>query len=102
MDRRLKLQMDLEKIPGIKKAYFQPPETVRMVYPCIRYSRGRPRTARADNTAYRFTQCYELMVITPDPDSEVPKYIAKHFPMAEVNTTYPSNNLYHTSITLYY
>lgn len=73
-----------------------------MVYPCIRYSRGRPRTNRADNGAYRFTQGYELIVITPDPDSPVPKYIVEHFQMAEINTTYVMDNLYHTSITLYY
>lgn len=102
MDRRLKLQSLLEKVPGIKKVYFQPPASVRMVYPCIRYNRGRPRTARADDAAYRYTQAYELIVITSDPDSPIPQYIAEHFPMAEVNTTYVADNLYHTSITLYY
>lgn len=102
MDRRLKLQENLEKVPGTKKVYFQPPASVRMVYPCIRYNRGRPRTRRADNLAYHFTQAYELTVITPDPDSPAPQYIVEHFPMAEINTTYVVNNLYHTQITLYH
>lgn len=102
MDRRLKLQEDLEKIPGVRKVYFQPPASVRMVYPCIRYNRGRPRTHRADDSVYRFTQAYDLMVITPDPDSPIPQYIVEHFQMAEIGPTYSADNLYHTPITLYY
>lgn len=102
MDRRLKLQEELEKIPGIKEAYFQPPESVRMEYPCVRYYRTRPRIDRADNIAYRYVQCYDAIVIDTDPDSPIAQYIAEHFQMAEVNTTYVSNNLYHTSITIYY
>lgn len=102
MDQRLILQEKLEKIPGIKKVYFQPPANIRMVYPCIRFSKGRPRLHKADNKAYRFTQGYELIVLETDPDSPIAKYIVENFPMSEINTTYSSNNLYHTSITLYY
>lgn len=102
MDRRQILQEKLEKIPGIKKVYFQPPASVRMVYPCIRFSKGRPRLHKADDMAYRFTQGYELIVIELDPDSKVARYIVEHFPMSEINTTYVADNLYHTSITLYY
>lgn len=102
MDRRLTLQERLEQVPTIKAVYFQPPENIRMEYPCIRYYRVRPSVDRANDKVYRYTQCYELIVIDPDPDSQVAEYIATHFPMAEVNTTYASNDLYHTSITLYY
>lgn len=102
MDRRLKLNELLEQVPTVKKAYFQPPENVKMEYPCIRYYRGRPSTDRADNVAYRYTQCYELIVIDPDPDSQIARYIVEHFPMAQINPTYVSNNLYHTPITLYF
>lgn len=102
MDRRLILQELLEKIPEVKKVYFQPPANVHMVYPCIRFYRGRPRTAKADNLTYRFTQGYELIVIDPNPDSQIARYIVENFQMAEENNTYVSNNLYHTPITLYF
>lgn len=102
MDRRLTLQENLERIPKVKKVYFQPPASIRMVYPCIRFTRGRPRISWADDRAYRFTQGYELMVIDPDPDSQIARYIVENFPMAEINATYVSDNLYHTPITLYY
>lgn len=102
MDRRLILQERLEKIQNVKKVYFQPPASVRMEYPCVRYNRSRTRSHRADNRTYRFTQGYELMVIDPNPDSEIPQKIIESFQMAEINTTYTSQNLYHTSITLYF
>lgn len=101
-DRRLKLDELLKKVPGIKKTYFQPPANVSMTYPCIRYYRVRPDTDKADDMTYRFTQCYELIVIEYDPDSEIARYIVEHFQMATINTVYVTNNLYHTSITLYY
>lgn len=102
MDRRLKLHSRLEAIPEIKAAYFQPPEDKSMDYPCIRYYRTRPSTDKADDMTYRFTQCYDLIVIDIDPDSPIARYVVEHFPMTEINTTFVSNNLYHTSITLYY
>lgn len=102
MDRRLKLQKLLEEIPCVKRVYFQPPAEERMIYPCIRYYRGRPRIARADNSAYQFTQCYELIVIDPNPDSRIARYIVENISMTEINATYVSNNLYHTPITLYF
>lgn len=102
MDRRLQLNQLLSEVSGVVDVYFQPPENVRMAYPCIRYYRGRPKVDRADDVAYHFTQCYELIVIDFDPDSEIPRYIVEHFPTATINATYVSNNLYHTPITLYY
>lgn len=102
MDRRLKLQSQLEQIPTVKEVYFQPPESVKMVYPCIRYYRTRARTDKADDLTYRFVQCYDLIIIDADPDSTIARYIVEHFPMAELNSTYVADNLYHASITLYY
>lgn len=102
MDRRLILQERLEKVPTVKEVYFQPPKSLQMIYPCVRYYKARPSTDKADNLTYRFTQCYELIVIDPNPDSQIARYIAEHFQLAEINTTYVSDNLYHTSITLYF
>lgn len=102
MDRYLILQNLLRAVPGVKEVYFQPPASICMIYPCIRFSRSRAKVGRADNKCYRFTQAYELIVITPDPDSPIPQYIIENFQMSEINSVYVSENLYHTSITLYY
>lgn len=102
MDRRQILHLELKETPGIRKVYFQPPEDVIMVYPCIRYNRDDARLGRADNLAYRFTQRYTLYVITWDPDCQAPKYLVEHFPMCSIDRAYTADNLYHTVLTLYY
>lgn len=102
MGRRQTLDEDLRKTPGIEKVYFQPPASLSMVYPCIRYSRDNARIFKADNQGYRFVQRYLLTVITRDPDSEVPEYLVAHFPMCSIDRYYTVDNLYHIVLTLYH
>ena len=40
MASRLDLQSKLEKLLGNKNVYYQPPESLKMEYPAIRYSRS--------------------------------------------------------------
>lgn len=102
MDRRQQLHLLLLNTPEIERVYFQPPDDVKMMYPCIRYNREDARVSRADNMAYRFTQRYTLIVITRNPDSKAPEYLVRHFPMCSIDRSYTADNLYHTSLTLYY
>lgn len=102
MDRRPILQMRLEEIPGVKKVYFQPPATVKMEYPAIRYKVDRYRTLTADNKTYRMDTRYNVIEIDRDPDSPIPKAIQESFPMCEMTDSYVSDNLYHRVFTIYY
>ena len=52
MDRRLILDAKLRRILGSENVYFEPPQSLKMKYPCIRYSRSRIDTIHADNKAY--------------------------------------------------
>lgn len=99
--RRLKLHEILENIPGVKRAYFQPPEDIRMIYPCIRYERTNGLTEFADNVPYGFTMRYAVMVIDTDPDSRIVEEIAK-LPMCTFDRCYSTDNLYHSVFTLYF
>lgn len=101
LDRRQKLQRDLEAVPGVKKVYFQPPATVKMIYPAIRYNREGGRTNFAGDMPYTYSQRYTLTVITCDPDSDIPEYIATHFAMCTLDRTYVVDNLYHSVFTIY-
>lgn len=96
------LQEFLESIPGVKKVYFQAPATVRMVYPCIRYSKSVPASRNADNIHYFGKNRYDLTVIDPDPDSEIPDHIRKTFTYCSIDRIYTASNLNHTSMTLYF
>ena len=71
MASRLELQEKLEELLGSKSVYYQPPESVKMEYPAIRYSKSRIDVKRADNYIYSKNIRYELIVIDRKPDNPV-------------------------------
>lgn len=102
MGSRLNLHEELCAILGTKNVYFQPPASVTMKYPCIRYSRAGMDQKRANNSTYLSTNRYEITVIDRDPDSTIPDSILKHFRMCSFDRAYVADNLNHTTLTLYY
>lgn len=74
--------------------YFQPPENVKMEYPCIVYSRDYRETKFADNEPYNSMKRYLVMVIDRDPDSDIPDKVAE-LPMSTFNRFYPADGLNH-------
>lgn len=101
MASRPTLQEVLEQIPGINKVYFNPPESVKMKYPCIRYSLKDIDIKRADDTAYTKTRCYDLVLICEDPNNEFIDYILS-LQACSFDRHYKADNLNHYVFTLYY
>lgn len=96
---RLELHEILKELcPNV---YFQPPSTVKMIYPCIVYERDSARTRFADNLPYRNTKRYSVTVIDRDPDSLIPDRIAA-LPMCSFNRFFTVNNLNHDVFSLYF
>lgn len=102
MASRLNLHEELCKILQSKFAYYDPPETVKMNYPCIRYTKGTPDLRRANNRIYKGVEQYALTVIDKDPDSNIANRLLEHFPMARIDRRYKADNLNHTVLTIYY
>lgn len=102
MQRRLQFHDELVGILGTDNVYFQPPENVKLKFPCIIYSKSQPNTDYADNDIYTFIQKYDLMVIYDDPDSDLSRRLIFHFKYARLDRTYTAENLYHDSITIFY
>jgi hypothetical protein len=101
-NRRVQLQTLLEEILGSRNVYFQPPETVKMNYPCIVYSRGYiERTLYADDIPYQHKVRYDVLVIDKNPDSEILDKIAS-LPMCIFQRSYTKDNLNHDLYNLYY
>lgn len=98
---RLDLQADLEKIIGNRNVYFQPPESVKMNYPAIRYYKRRIENTHADNRVYLQKYFYELTLIDPTPDSEILDRLSK-MPGIQHNRHYTADNLNHDVFDLYY
>lgn len=101
MASRLKLHEDFCQLLGSNNVYYQPPTSVSMLYPCIKYTKARPDLKRADDRIYRNTTCYEVTVMDYDIDSKIPDMILEQYPMCSFDRVYPANNLYHFVLTLY-
>lgn len=100
MTTRIELHEILCDILGNKNAYFQPPETLKMKYPAIRYSRYDIYTRRADGMPYNDMTAYQITVIDPNPDSEIVDKV-KRLPYCSFDRHYEADNLNHDVFTLY-
>lgn len=101
MLNRERLQTILEELLGSTNVYYQPPESVKMNYPAIVYSRNDIDNIFADNHPYIQAYSYTIIVIDKDPDSEIVSKVAK-LPMCSFNRHYTADNLNHDVFTLYY
>lgn len=98
--RRLLLDAKLKTI--CKNLYFQPPENIKMKYPCIVYHRATGDTQFANNIPYLRRPQYEVTVIDLDPDSPIIDEFWKKFPLARFSRHFTYDNLNHDSFTLYF
>jgi len=101
MAPRLTLQTILEAIPTVKKVYFQPPPTLQMEYPCIRYRLDDIEIHHANNKPYKHENRYEIMVITRDADNSIVDVI-KTIPTVAFDRSYTADNLYHFVFRLFF
>ena len=101
MSRRLELHQILTDILGSSYVYFQPPESLKLQYPCIVYSRSSRSTKYADNYPYMHKIGYKITIIDKNPDSLLPEEIAK-LQGCKFDRHYTSDNLNHDVYTLYY
>lgn len=101
MSTRLELHELLCDILGSRNVYFQPPESVRMQYPAIVYSRDDIENQHADNGAYIQSTAYQLIVIDKDPDSEIVEQVKK-LPCCSFDRHYAADNLNHDAFTIYF
>lgn len=100
-DRRIELQQLLEKITGSKHVYFQPPESYKMTYPAIVYSRSKIKNLKANDHNYISRTSYEVLVISKDPDCEWIDAI-NDLPFCEHQSHFVSDSLNHDKFLLYF
>ena len=83
-------------------AYFQPPPSARMTYPCFVYSLSRIVTKYASNIAYANLKCYNVTYISRDPVEDLLVEILEHFKYIRLDRVYTADNLYHYAFVLFY
>ena len=102
MGTRLELHEELCEILGSRNVYFQPPESIKLQYPCIVYDPAYVNIHRADNKAYRMTDKYNVRYITPNADDIKYHDILTHFETVAFDRYFRSDGLHHYTISLYY
>lgn len=102
MASRLELHAKLLSLMEGNKVYFQPPESVKLKYPCIVYSRKSGDTKYADDNPYNYIQDYQLTIIDNDPDSRFVRKLALAFPMIRHANFFIKDNLNHDVYILFY
>lgn len=101
MASREDLHAKLVELFGSKNVYYQPPESVKMAYPAIRYSKKDIESTYANNKSYLQNTCYELIVIDKKPDNPIIKKLLE-LPYCSFDRHYKADNLNHDMLTLYY
>lgn len=101
MATRLELQSKLEELLGSRNAYYDPPESIKMNYTAIKYSKIDIESTFANDKAYLLRPCYELIVIARKPDDPV---IAKllELPYCSYERHYVADNLHHDVLRIYF
>ena len=101
MATRLELQSKLEELLGYKHVYYQPPETIKMEYPAIKYSRSSINTKSADDKIYSKMKRYEIIVIDRKPDNPIIDKLLE-LQYCSFDRHYSADNLNHDVLTLYF
>ena len=100
LDEVLAQILDLTESDGDRHTYFNPPPSVRMRYPAIKYSLNRITRNFANNGAYMTAPSYEVTLIDENPDSEYVEKILQ-IPYCSFDRFYIADNLNHWTFTIF-
>ena len=100
-NKELKLDKLFKDTLGSNNVYFQPPESVRMQYPCIVWNLAKIPVQYADDKAYLKNPKYVIRYISTEPDDPMRLTLTEVLgvPMIQV---YNKDGLYHYIYELYY
>lgn len=99
---RTELHQKLVTILGNDHVYFQPPESVKMVYPGIVYNLSDFYQRQADNKNYVVDKRYTVTYIHRDPDSTLYHQMFEEFEYCRFDRRFVNDNLYHDVYSIYY
>ena len=102
MANRLKLQTKLESLMGNKNVYYQPPESIKIEYPAIIYSKSKIEQKFANDSRYSSFTKYEIIVVSKKQDEPIIENLMSSFPYCSFDRHYKSDNLNHDVLTLYF
>ena len=101
INSRRKLQTVLEGVLGSNHVYFQPPESVKLVYPCLVYEFDNINAVYSNNVIYKAVDRYTITHIYEHVSDATLVDDILDLPYAAFDRTFISDNLYHDVYTIY-
>lgn len=101
MATRLDLHKKLVELLGSDNCYYQPPESKKLNYPCIIYSKSKIDFKNANNIKYLKNKEYSVIVVDKKPDNPVIEKLLE-LPYCSYDRHYEADGLNHDSLVLYY
>lgn len=95
-----KLRDKLVDILGSEYVYYNPPQSVKLHYPCIRFILNGIRKGSADDRGYLKHRNYTITLIHKDPDNLIVDDILD-MPLCTFERSYIADNFYHFVFTKY-
>lgn len=99
MASRIELHNTLVSILGSRNVYFQPPESLKLSYPAIIYSRTKIPTRHANNFPYYNQVTYEVILIDKNPENLAIQKLSK-LQCCRYDNHYVSEGLNHDVFTI--
>lgn len=82
--------------------YFQPPESIKLSFPCIIYGRGEIDAKYADDKMYVGKRAYNVQIISRDPECTLAETLMMNISGCKSTGLSVIDNLYHDNLTIYY
>lgn len=95
MSSRLDLHNKLVSILGTNNVYYQPPENLKMTYPCIRYNLTKVNAVKASDSVHILHPRYEIMLISTKNMDSLSVRILCEIPQTIMERVYISDGMYH-------
>lgn len=92
---------EFSNILGSGNVYYEPPESIKLKYPCIIFKRETSNGEHADNLRYTITTKYSITLVDTESDSSYISAILS-LPFTEHTNHYVSDGLHHDIFTIYW
>lgn len=102
MGLRTDLHEELCTLLGSRNVYYEPPESLKLKYPCIIYEVNDINQIRANNRHYLDIKRYSITYVTNKNIIDITEKFFETFPTCSFDRSYVSDNLWHYVFTLSY
>ena len=98
----IRLELHGELLEMAPYAYYDPPSSVRLQYPCFIYHLSRVRPLFADNRIYQKYPCYMVTYISPSVSDYIVNEFLDRFKYCRFDRSYTADELHHYVFEVFY